>query len=456
MKKLIFFIGLLWSSVSIGQINSDSLKSSQKLKWTLGTRSFFMSTSYYDDFKNDFAWAQSAYAKVQTPKFKGFSFAGRYAVFGKILSSDLIARDPVTGGRNRYESGLLDVTDLERNYFGRLEEFQFKFNTELLSIAAGRMPINTALINPQDGRLSPTFVEGLIINFIPDKFNTATLNYISRISPRSTASWFGIGESIGLYPIGLDTDGNPSAYQGKVSSDFVTVFDWKHVVEEDAFSFEFNHTYVQNISSTFLTQFQRDWKLTDSKKLVSGLQIMFQHGIKNGGNENPALRYKDPFDENWIVGTRIGMKNPKSSWHLNFTYIGGKGRYLSPREWGKDPFFTFIPRERNEGFSEVTAMTAYYEKVFREKGLLLYGHAGMHFLPRPNTFSINKYAFPSYTQGNIGAKYTPKSWGAGLIFHALIMTKLALHNDQLRPGWVYNKVNLVHINLIANYTFQWK
>ncbi|GAB2612916.1 hypothetical protein [Belliella aquatica] len=456
MKKIIFFLGLTWSSTAFGHVDLDSVNVKTKLNWTLGTRSFFMSTTYYDDFKNDFSWAQSAFVKLETPAYKGFSISGRYAIFGKILSSDLVARDPITGGRNRYEAGLLDVTDLGNNYFGRVEEFQLKFKTELLSFAAGRMPINTALINPQDGRLSPTFVEGLFVNFTPDRFNTATLNYISSISPRSTSSWFGIGESMGLYPIGLDTEGNPSAYIGNVNSDFISVFDWKHVVEEDAFSFEFNHTYVQNISSTFLTQFQRDWKLANSKRLVSGLQIMFQHGIKDGGNENALLRYKDPYDENWILGVRIGMKSPKSTWHLNFTHIGGKGRYLSPREWGRDPFFTFIPRERNEGFSEVTAVTAYYESRFSEKGLVFYGHAGLHFLPKANTFKINKYAFPSYAQGNLGVKYTPEAWGRGLDFHGLILTKLALEKEELMPGWIYNKVNLVHVNLIANYTIQWK
>ncbi|MFN3802157.1 hypothetical protein [Belliella pelovolcani] len=456
MRNLLLVIGILWSQSLWARSHSDSVYTKEKAKWTLGTRSFFMSTSYYNDFKDDFAWAQSAYAKVQTPKFKGFSFASRYAVFGNIVSSDLAARDPITGGRNRYEVGLLDVTDLDNQYFGRLEEFQVKYDAALFSFAAGRMPINTALINPQDGRLSPTFVEGLFFNFTPDKANIATLNYITRISPRSTAAWFGVGDTFGLYPIGLDLQGNPSAYKGNVDSDFVTVFDWKHIVEEEAFSFEFNHTYVQNVSSTFLTQFERDWKLHPAKKLLTGLQIMFQHGIKNGGNDDPRLGYKDPYDQNWIVSTRIGVKDALTTWHLNFTYIGGQGRYLSPREWGRDPFFTFIPRERNEGFSEVTALTGYFESRFVEKGLQVYAFAGIHILPKPDTFAINKYAFPSYSQVNLGMKYSPSQWRKGLDFHGIILTKSALNRDSLQPTWIYNKVDLIHINLIANYTLQWK
>jgi hypothetical protein len=183
---------------------------------------------------------------------------------------------------------------------------------------------------------------------------------------------------------------------------------------------------------------------------------MFQHGIKNGGNDDPMLRYKDPYDQNWIISSRIGLKDMLTTWHINFTYIGGQGRYLSPREWGRDPFFTFIPRERNEGFSEVTAVTGYFERRFKSSGLQIYSYAGIHFLPKPDTFAINKYAFPSYTQFNLGLKYAPSNWGKGFDFHGIILTKSALNSAELQPGWIYNKVDLIHVNLIANYTLQWK
>ncbi|EPR65979.1 hypothetical protein ADICYQ_5004 [Cyclobacterium qasimii M12-11B] len=37
--------------------------------------------------------------------------------------------------------------------------------------------------------------------------------------------------------------------------------------------------------------------------------------------------------------------------------------------------------------------------------------------------------------------------------HLILMNKTALDQQNLRPAWVYNKVNLFHTNLILNYTF---
>ena len=31
--------------------------------------------------------------------------------------------------------------------------------------------------------------------------------------------------------------------------------------------------------------------------------------------------------------------------------------FLMPREWGREPFYTFLPRERNEGLGGVNAWT---------------------------------------------------------------------------------------------------
>jgi hypothetical protein len=33
-----------------------------------------------------------------------------------------------------------------------------------------------------------------------------------------------------------------------------------------------------------------------------------------------------------------------------------------PREWGRDPFYTFMPRERNEGYGDVNADIDKYNK----------------------------------------------------------------------------------------------
>ncbi|EKB51129.1 hypothetical protein [Cecembia lonarensis] len=429
-------------------------KAKPPISGEIGLRSFWMSTSYWEDFKGDFALGQSAYLQLKTQSYKGFSAIGRYTVFGNAWSSDLLARDPITQNFNRYEVGLFDVLNPDDRFFGKLEEFQLRYQSEKFEAAIGRMDINTPFINPQDGRLSPTFVEGIRINFKPDPKNSFSADIIGRMSPRSTSGWFDIGETIGIYPVGQSEMGMPSKYQGNTASDFFTVLDWQHHFDKGV-QLQVNHTYVDNISSTYLTQAVKDWNISNSNnKLLTGLQLTFQHGIGEGGNPEPERRFKNPDDANVVISGRLGIKNPRSLLFFNYTRIDGSGRFLNPREWGRDPFFTFIPRERNEGYNQVNAFTTYYQRNLPEKGLQFYGFAGLHFLPDPANAELNKYAFPSYAQANLGSRYSP-GWANGLDLHFILMSKINLKSGEMRPQWIYNKVNMIHVNLMVNYKIQW-
>jgi hypothetical protein len=457
--KALFLSGFLVLVSMSGQAqeqDSSHAKTPSLIQGTVGLRSFWMSTSYWEDFKNDYALGQSAFLQLKTKEYKGFSIVGRYTVFGNLLSSDLTGRDPVTGNFNRYEVGLFDVNDPNDKFFGKLEELQLKYNSKKLSASLGRMTINTPFVNPQDGRLSPTFVEGLSVNYRPDSQNQFSADFIGKISPRSTSGWYEVGESIGVYPEGQSVLGKPSDYSGNTQSDFVTVLDWKHKSTKSML-IQVNHTFVDNISSTLFSQVNNDWDLEGtSNKLVTGLQFVLQHGLGEGGNPDPVKQYKNPDDINFVFGGRVGVKNDKMVWWANYTRIDGQGRFLSPREWGRDPFFTFIPRERNEGYNQVDALTTYYQRNFIKSGIQVYGFAGLHFLPEPSRVEYNKYGFPSYAQLNIGGKYDPVDWGKGLDFHLILMSKINMLSGEMKPQWIYNKVNMVHFNFIANYTIQWK
>ena len=155
MKPFIFLIFLSsFSQVSYAQ-EQDSLRSKKPslIQGTVGLRSFWMSTSYWEEFKDDHALGQSAFIQLKTKEYKGFSLVGRYSVFGNVTSSELTERDPKTGNFNRYEVGLFDVNDPNDKFFGKLEELQLRYDSKKFSAIAGRMTVNTPFVNPQDGRL---------------------------------------------------------------------------------------------------------------------------------------------------------------------------------------------------------------------------------------------------------------------------------------------------------------
>ncbi|WP_439484005.1 hypothetical protein [Cyclobacterium plantarum] len=453
MKKfqIIIYLSFLWLP-----LNAQQDSTVWKTAIELGLRSYFMSTSYTGDFKNDHAWGQMAKVETSTSLPFGFKVNGEYLGFLRILSSDLRTLDPRVPNLNRYEVGLFDVNHLDRRLFGKIGKLNLAFEKGKFQAILGRMEINTPFINQQDGRLSPTFVEGLRVGLLPNPNVHIKSNLIWAVSPRSTGNWFALDESMGMYPVGRDEFGNPSGYFGNTNVDFVHVLDIDFTLKDNA-NLQFNHTFVENIYSSFLAQWDKSWNIPDSNlKAITGIQASIQHGIGNGGNEEVDLRYKNPEDFNWIVSGRMGLQSRRNLWHLNYTKIQGKGRYLSPREWGRDPFYTFIPRERNEGLGHADAISTYFQHSLAQKPLQVYTFMGLYFLPDAADASRNKYAVPSYAQLNLGMRYNLKEWVEGLNLHLILMGKAALDQQNLKPAWVYNKVNLFHVNTILNYTIPWK
>ncbi len=411
-------------------------------------RTFWMNTTYGGDFKDDYALGTSLNLGGKA-NYKGFEFHAGYRIFGNVTSSNIWDPDPATGQMNRYETGLFDLLNPGDDFFGKLELFSLKYENDKWGAQVGRFGINTPWINPQDGRLSPTGIEGLSFWVNPESWKIQAW-WINRMSLRGTSRWLHIGNSIGVYPKGRDILGMPSEYPGNTSSDYIFIL---HVTKdfESGNKLEIDQTLVQNVFNTFTINWDNSWDgPKEGAKWISTLQTGFQHGIGQGGNKLPGFRYKSPSDRNAYISGSFGLRNSSWTHKIGLTYLGGDGRWLSPREWGRDPWTTFIPRERNEGFESVFASTWYSQYSFKNFPLSVYGHFGIHILPDIDDAAANKYNFPSYRQINLGLRYNPETFGR-LNFHLIAMNKEALSNDPLKGNQRYNKVGLWHVNLMINY-----
>lgn len=413
-------------------------------------RSFWMSTSYPTDFKNDYALGASLNLGAKINFRNDFEFHIGYRAFANVMSSDISNSDPFSGQPNRYETGLFDLLNPDDRVFGKLETFSIEYKKSKYGAKIGRMGIDTGWINAQDGRLSPTAVEGVQVWFAPGSRWKINLHALTRMSIRGSSSWANIGETMGIYPVGRTVVGKPAQYFGNTTSDWIGIWEVNHQL--DFTEIHFSQTLVNNISNTYWGRIEKKIPLKESERMLLGLQAGFQHGMGVGGNEDPNLQYKDPEDKNWVVSGRVGYSNSRWLTHLNYTKVGGTGRWLSPREWGKDAWYTFIPRERNEGFEEIDAVVGYLEYRFLKNKIQVYAHIGYHYLSDLEDLAGNKYAFPSYRQVNIGLKYKPEKI-KNLDFHFLLMNKESLENKSLTPNQRYNKVELFHFNAIVNWKF---
>ena len=408
-----------------------------------------MNTNYWDAYKSDYALGTSLNLGAKLNYIKHWEFRVGYRVYANLWSSDLTASDPKSGGRNRYEVGLFDLLNEGDRIFGKLENLSVTYSRANWGISAGRMHINEDWMNAQDGRLSPTGIEGIkawLTVYDEVKFSVWG---VGRVSVRGTGEWLSVGESIGVFPVGRNLTGGTSLYAGNTHSDWIGIAEvTKGGVGT---SWSLSTTLVQNISNTLWAKAERRWEKERSGIVwFWGIQTGFQSGLGNGGNEDPLFRYKNPKDRNWIVSTRFGYNKSVWNLYLAYTKLGGNGVWLSPREWGKDAWYTFIPRERNEGNSALDAFTAFAEYTFPNTNLRAFAHFGFHWLPSLDTPKRNKYNMPSYRQINMGMKYSPKSIPK-LDFQLLAMNKEAFRGQNLKPNQKYNKVGLIHVNGIVNW-----
>ncbi len=417
------------------------------------TRSYLSGTINKEDLTDYYAWGIGAGIGYETPKILKHFQVGMSGFFMfNLKSSDLSKADPKTNQVNRYEIGLFDIErPNDHEDLDRLEELFLKIHVGKKSILTiGRQIPQTPFINPQDGRMRPTLIEAAALEVKEWKNLSFHGEYIWRISPRSTVRWFDIGESIGIYPVGVDINGKPSQYKNNVESAGVGIIGSTY--QKKQVNIQFWDTYIDNILNT--TQLKIEWKSKSiaSKNWFIGGQYIQQKAIGNGGNEDPTKAYTQINSGAKVFSGRVGQQTVKFDWFLNATRITSEGRYLMPREWGREPFYTFMPRERNEGFGDIKSTTI--NTFFKpDKHIKIELSGGLFSLPEVTNFSLNKYGMPSYSQINLGITYQFDHYLKGLNALLLVVRKDDFGEISQNDRFVFNKVDMTHLNLIINYHY---
>ncbi len=419
-------------------------------KWSLHSRSYFMSTINEGALKDDYALAQGAGIGLLTVPVKGFQLGvAGYFIFN-LVSSDLSKPDAISGGNNRYEIGQFDVSNPKNKHdLDRLEDLFLKYSKRKNSITIGRMELNTPFMNLQDGRMRPTLEEAVWINihqFKKIKFNGG---YVWGVSPRSTIQFYELKSSVGLYGQGVNRDGTKSNYLSNISS---KGFYMGNINLTPFKKFEINlwNGFFENVSNTASIELKNEFAKNDQIKYYQGVMYFRQDAVNNGGNANQSQTYMNKGAQSNVISARIGLKRKSLDINFNYTHITGDGRYLMPREWGRDPFYTFMPRERNEGAGNVHAANTnitYTSKNENLKSTLAYGYYQM---PSVTDTRLNKYGMPSYHQINLSTSYAFKHFWKGLELRFLVASKIKSGNDYLAPKYIYNKVNMTNFSLVAD------
>lgn len=415
-------------------------------------RYYFSSTINEGELTDYFANAGGGGLRYESNKFHGFQLATSGFYLFDLGSSSMTAIDSITGQINRYEIGLFDIENpANQKNMNRLEELYLKYNFKNAQLIFGKQLINTPLVNIQDGRMRGTAVEGLWMNFEPSKKWQFEGGYLYAVSPRSTLKWYKIDESIGLYPQGVNSSGIKSDYKGNLTSNGLGILSARFKPKN--FEIQVWDYYLDNILNTALVQAKYTKELSTTTKLVAEGQFIRQDVLNYGGNQNQAQTYVEKGAKSMTFGAKVSLKTKVFDYSLAYNRITKHGRYLFPREWGRDPFFTFIPRERTEGFGDLHAFVAKLDFKPKNSNFKTSLAAGYIALPDVKNFELNKYGIPSYYHLSWDAKYKFEKVFKNLEAQLLLTVKLREGETYGNRRYVFNKVNMLLVNVVLNYHF---
>jgi len=422
-----------------------------KAHWEAHSRSFFMSTFNEGDLKDDYALASGAGIGLLTHPIYGFQLGVSGFFIYNLQSSGLHLPDATTGQMNRYEVGLFDIENSQNaNDLDRLEDLYLKYNFSKSAITFGKMHINTPFINLQDGRMRPTIVEGAWLNIHESEKFGINGGWIWDVSPRSTVRWYTVGESIGVNPMGLNIDGSRSNYKNNLHTSGIAIANFYYNPNKKI-KINIWNGYLDNVMNTAMIEINSFQNLSESKKLYQGLIYMHQDAINHGGNIDQNKTYINKGAQSNIISAQAGILSKKNNTSINYTHITGDGRYLMPREWGKEPFYTFLQRERNEGLGNVHAIVLKTNFNFFDNKLKTGAAYGYYLLPDVKDYRLNKYGLPSYHHINIDASYTFENFLKGMEIRFLAAYKIDQGKTYDDLKYVYNKVNMLNLNLIVDF-----
>jgi hypothetical protein len=445
---------IMWKGKQHQTQDSSSLLHAFKTGIVHGHFRHFTSTTINKGALSDYyANAIGGGIRYETNSFHHFQFAVSGFYFFNIGSSDMAALDPITNQGNRYEIGLFDLEHPgNKKDMDRLEELYLKYNGKKGHVIFGRQLINTPLINLQDGRMRGTGVEGLWFDFTPTAKLVFQGGFLYAISPRSTTKWYGVGESIGLYPQGIATNGVRADYLGKVHSKGIGVLSAKYLPVK-GLELQVWDYFVDNVFNVVFSQAQYTKPIKSGDKLIVGAQFIRQDAVVSRQPQNVAFQYIEKDAKAMTYGAKIALKHKNWEYSLNYNRITNHNRFLFPREWGRDPFFTFMPRERTEGFANVQAFVGKVDWTAKNKLFKVNLASGYVNNPDVLNFEQNKYGIPSYAQVNLDLRYNFKNIIQGLEAQLLLVAKFGLGDTYGNMRYEFNKVNMMLGNLVLNYHF---
>lgn len=425
-------------------------KSINKGTFTLHKRSNVMTTLNRGDLLDYSAMATGAGIGYYSPTWKGFHLGMSGFFLFQVFQNNIDIPDPTTNRVNRYEIMLFDMNDLNnKKDLDRMEELYLHYQHKGFRLRFGRQKFNSPLLNEQDNRMRGNIFSGLQMGYRWKDFDF-TGAFFNQITIRGTVQWYSMQSSLGVYPFGRSPFGVPSEFKGNVRTAGIGVLGVKH--KKNKFTSELWNYTADNMFNLSMGQSEFSHKHRGIQHTL-GVQGFFQTAINDGGNPDPVKAFILPNEQTFGLGGKWEVKHQKSAFSFNTLHISNQGRFLFPREWGREIFYATLTRERFEGSGGVSAYTLKYRQHYRWKGLRSELGASLVNQSDINDFRINKYGVPSYYHFAGIVDYSFSGYFEGMDLRFIAVNKTAQNPGAVPDVFRINRVDLWHFNVVLNYRY---
>ena len=418
----------------------------QKATVSGNVRNYFMNTINSRDLKDYYSNATGAAVGFTTGNYYGFQLGVKGSFVYKSFGSDLDRVHAVTGKNAKWEYELYDILD-KGNFrdLSRLEELFIRYRFGKSYIEYGKFePAFTPLLNKSDGRMMPFVHRGGWAHLNFNSKHQVNIGWLDGVSPRATTQWFAMDEALGLFNNGFQPNGEKADYHNFYPSSGIGIINYNF--RNEHYQLNFYDYYHDKIMNTIWAEVA--YKLTD---FSFGIQYVYQNPFSYSEDLAYINRYVQPGENGQVLSSQLGWEQARLKLAFAYTHAFDSGRFLFPKELGRDRFFTSISRSRLEGMGNVDVFVFKTEYRFLRDNFNIGLEMQQVRGAKVGDFKFNKYNVDESFQVNSHLSYRARGFFEGLSFDILWVHRKNLNHTNAES--IFNRSNYNQLNFVTNFNF---
>ncbi|MDT0690939.1 hypothetical protein RM549_14170 [Salegentibacter sp. F188] len=409
-------------------------------------RNFFLTTNNQGGLKDYYTNATGGAIGIITGNHKGFEIGVKNIFTYQTFGGNLKAKDVNTGYNAKWEYELYDVLNKGNyNNINRLDELFLRYRFKKSYLSLGRLkPEYTPLLNQSDGRMMPFSHRGFWGHFNFHPRHTFNVGWLDGVAPRATTEWFDLEEGIGLFNNGYQPNGEKADYYKFYPSKGIGIITYRYLHKN--FKIALYDFYIDKLNNTFLTEV--GYNVMDFNL---GLQVVYQTPLQFSEDLPYENRYVQPKEHGQVISSQLGWGNKIFKFAFAYTHAFDTGRFLFPKELGRDRLFTSISRSRLEGLGGVDVVT--FKSEFRLLKPELHVSIDLQKLTglEAGQTTLNKYKIYETFQANTRITYTLQGFLDGLTLDLLWVYRV---NQNIKEAErIFNKSDFNQFSFVTNFYF---